>query len=383
MIELTKQIARAPSCRFSSASMRTFIILASTKDHAWASRWRWYPKLSKQGPTRKQKIYACRAANDRLRNGLAGLRFYLHKGDLLSRTWLAAARPSCRRPRRQQYAELLSRLEPALGDCAACDSLGAQYRWPVGSPETPGVHVVRYHKVPVTRTNWNDLHILEIASTVARLLQRAKPGAAHEANYKTLHGWSRRRSCRHDPRARRQDREAPWAQALVQALGRDRRGAAGALRQGEPGMSRQEVLFICQGCGLRVRTYRWINYRTWPPSCDERDLCNACKNRGEIVMGSPGTRKKHTREDLIEANQSTRLMSHDPARLHVTVCRDGLEDALAEAQGSPCCPDMLPSDMIADIASRPSSISRAFTGPISHISSNCCARNSHPSPSPR
>ena len=50
---------------------------------------------------------------------------------------------------------------------------------------------MRYHKVPATRSHWNDLHILEIASTVARLRKHASR-ALHEANYRTLHGWSRR-----------------------------------------------------------------------------------------------------------------------------------------------------------------------------------------------
>lgn len=39
-----------------------------------------------------------------------------------------------------------------------------------------------------------------------------------------------------------------------------------------------EVNFICTGCGTRVRTYRMWNYRTWPPSMDERDLCQNCKD---------------------------------------------------------------------------------------------------------
>lgn len=39
-----------------------------------------------------------------------------------------------------------------------------------------------------------------------------------------------------------------------------------------------EVNFICTSCGVEVQTYRWINYRTWPPSRDERDLCQNCKD---------------------------------------------------------------------------------------------------------
>lgn len=37
------------------------------------------------------------------------------------------------------------------------------------------------------------------------------------------------------------------------------------------------VEFTCEGCGVEVITYRWINYRTVPPSRDDRDLCEACK----------------------------------------------------------------------------------------------------------
>jgi len=40
-----------------------------------------------------------------------------------------------------------------------------------------------------------------------------------------------------------------------------------------------EVQFICEGCGIHVRTFRWVNYRTIPPSMDERNLCATCKER--------------------------------------------------------------------------------------------------------
>jgi hypothetical protein len=39
-----------------------------------------------------------------------------------------------------------------------------------------------------------------------------------------------------------------------------------------------EVRFVCTGCGQHVRTYRWVSYRTLPPSLDARDLCQACKD---------------------------------------------------------------------------------------------------------
>ena len=67
-------------------------------------------------------------------------------------------------------------------------------------------------------------------------------------------------------------------------------------------------------------------------------------------MRSPGARKKHTREELIRQIKD-KLMYHDPARLHVTVCRDGLVDALAELE-KPVLPDMLPSDMICRIQAK-------------------------------
>lgn len=44
-------------------------------------------------------------------------------------------------------------------------------------------------------------------------------------------------------------------------------------------MTVPEVEFVCEGCGCRVRTYRFINYRTIPPTIDERDLCFDCKER--------------------------------------------------------------------------------------------------------
>ncbi len=37
------------------------------------------------------------------------------------------------------------------------------------------------------------------------------------------------------------------------------------------------VEFTCTGCGVHVTTFRWVNYRTIPPSMDERDLCERCK----------------------------------------------------------------------------------------------------------
>lgn len=46
------------------------------------------------------------------------------------------------------------------------------------------------------------------------------------------------------------------------------------------------VNFTCTSCGTHVTTYRWINYRTIPPSMDERDLCEACKKSEEGQMNS-------------------------------------------------------------------------------------------------
>lgn len=37
------------------------------------------------------------------------------------------------------------------------------------------------------------------------------------------------------------------------------------------------VEFTCEGCGIHVLTFRWINYRTFPPSIDLRNLCSTCK----------------------------------------------------------------------------------------------------------
>lgn len=41
------------------------------------------------------------------------------------------------------------------------------------------------------------------------------------------------------------------------------------------------VEFICLGCGAQVKDFRWVNYRTIPPSMDTRDLCPDCKKREE------------------------------------------------------------------------------------------------------
>jgi len=41
--------------------------------------------------------------------------------------------------------------------------------------------------------------------------------------------------------------------------------------------------FICTGCGVHVTTFRWVNYRTIPPSMDERDLCERCKTMPDLI----------------------------------------------------------------------------------------------------
>ena len=46
----------------------------------------------------------------------------------------------------------------------------------------------------------------------------------------------------------------------------------------------REVTFTCKGCGARVRTFRFINYRTIPPTVDESDLCSRCKEGEERAM---------------------------------------------------------------------------------------------------
>lgn len=46
-------------------------------------------------------------------------------------------------------------------------------------------------KVVTRGEGWNTLHFLEIASAVARLRTHAQR-ALHEADYKPMHGWSRR-----------------------------------------------------------------------------------------------------------------------------------------------------------------------------------------------
>jgi len=43
-----------------------------------------------------------------------------------------------------------------------------------------------------------------------------------------------------------------------------------------------ETQFTCTRCGASVVTYRWVSYRTIPPSVDVRDLCEVCKEIGEM-----------------------------------------------------------------------------------------------------
>jgi hypothetical protein len=38
-----------------------------------------------------------------------------------------------------------------------------------------------------------------------------------------------------------------------------------------------DFVCVCVRCGVRVLTYRWTNYRTIPPTRDDRDLCGECK----------------------------------------------------------------------------------------------------------
>jgi hypothetical protein len=45
-----------------------------------------------------------------------------------------------------------------------------------------------------------------------------------------------------------------------------------------------EVRFVCKDCGASVRTYRWVNYRTIPPSMDTRDLCDRCKCKPIVFL---------------------------------------------------------------------------------------------------
>lgn len=75
MIELTYE-SPVPFLPLFLDEHETFIVL-DEEDHAWACRWHWYPKLSKQGATRKQKIYAYRMRNDLLRKQRQSV--YLHK----------------------------------------------------------------------------------------------------------------------------------------------------------------------------------------------------------------------------------------------------------------------------------------------------------------
>lgn len=59
------------------------------------------------------------------------------------------------------------------------------------------------------------------------------------------------------------------------------------------------VDFICTGCGMQITTYRWVNYRTIPPSMDERDMCNRCKelNLHPIAGHNVGSGNDHARVD--------------------------------------------------------------------------------------
>ena len=66
-------------------------------------------------------------------------------------------------------------------------------------------------------------------------------------------------------------------------------------------------------------------------------------------MGSPGARKKHSREELIKLIKD-KLYLYEKSGTY-RVCRDGLEDALAELE-KPVLPDVLPSDMICRIQAK-------------------------------
>lgn len=53
-----------------------------------------------------------------------------------------------------------------------------------------------------------------------------------------------------------------------------------------------EANFTCVGCGVRVRTYRIVNFRTIPPSIDDRDLCDGCKEgKGRPRIRVPAWRR--------------------------------------------------------------------------------------------
>lgn len=41
------------------------------------------------------------------------------------------------------------------------------------------------------------------------------------------------------------------------------------------------VEFICEGCGVSVITYRFLNLRTIPASMDGRNLCQSCKDKAD------------------------------------------------------------------------------------------------------
>lgn len=79
-----------------------------------------------------------------------------------------------------------------------------------------------------------------------------------------------------------------------------------------------EVRFVCEGCGTAVRTYRWFNLRTIPPSMDNRDLCDRCKKQEKQMIGDKPTcavcDKGKYGCRCADVPKSTHLYSDDQAR---------------------------------------------------------------------
>jgi hypothetical protein len=71
-----------------------------------------------------------------------------------------------------------------------------------------------------------------------------------------------------------------------------------------------EVNFICTGCGVGVRTYRYWNFRTFPPSRDDRDLCNECKQEPLMLASADPMMQFFAYDHLPEHLQGTSALFH-------------------------------------------------------------------------
>ncbi len=77
--------------------------------------------------------------------------------------------------------------------------------------------------------------------------------------------------------------------------------------------------FKCIDCGTHVTTYRIVNYRTIPPSMDERDLCQTCKDKRGRCMTEQDRKDARMPEeptaemrDVIAAEVRRFIREHSP-----------------------------------------------------------------------